>query len=411
MATAVTSLAALVIVLTLIGVAVGRYPWLRMNRATIALVGATALVALGALTLDQALASVHMGTLALLFAMMVINANLRIAGFFALVARWVMRRAHTPRRLLALVVLMSGLLSALFLNDTIVLAFTPMVLEIVLALERNPIPYLIGLVTAANIGSVATITGNPQNILIGATSGIPYLTFTAHLLPVAIAGLFLAWGMLVLLYPREFDRKPLHAWPVVPAPLPHPYLLRKTLAATAVMLALLLAGVAPPLAALIGAALLLVTRRLKPERVFHEVDWSLLVFFAALFVVAGAIRHTGLMPLLEAAAGPVLAHGTGPLTVAGAVLSNLVSNVPAVLLFRPLMAHAPDPQLAWLTLAMATTFAGNLTLLGSVANLIVAETAKRHDVRLGFMEYLRAGLPITLASLVLGAAWLALVSP
>jgi Na+/H+ antiporter NhaD/arsenite permease-like protein len=163
------------------------------------------------------------------------------------------------------------------------------------------------------------------------------------------------------------------------------------------------------LAALVGAALLLITRRLKPERVFHEVDWSLLVFFAALFVVTGAIGHTGLMPVLEGAAGPVLAHGTAALTIAGAVLSNLISNVPAVLLFRPLMAHAPDPQLAWLTLAMATTFAGNLTLLGSVANLIVAETAKRHDVHLGFMEYLRAGLPITLATLALGAAWLAWV--
>lgn len=407
MPTATDSLGAVVIVVTLIGVAIGRYPWLHMNRATITLVGATVLIALGALTLDQALASVDLHTLALLFAMMLINANLRIAGFFGLVARWVLRRASNPRRLLALVIFMSGLLSALFLNDTIVLAFTPLVLEIVLALERNPVPYLIGLVAAANIGSVATITGNPQNILIGATSGIPYLAFTAHLLPVALAGLGIAWGVLVLRYRGEFGHALPLATPTVEALIHHPYLLRKTLAATVLVLVLLSLGVAPPLAALVGAALLLISRRLKPERVFREVDWSLLVFFTGLFVVTGAIRHTQLMPVLESAAAPVLAGGTAALTAAGAVLSNLVSNVPAVLLFRPLIPHAPDPRLAWITLAMATTFAGNLTLLGSVANLIVAETARRHGVHLGFLEYLRAGFPITLASLILGATWLA----
>jgi len=152
-----------------------------MNRATIALVGAVVLIVMGAISLEGAYQALDLNTLALLFAMMVINVNLRLAGFFQVVGRRVVRWAHSPRQLLALVIGVSGLLSALFLNDTIVLMFTPLVLEIVLALRRNPIPYLVGLVAAANIGSAATITGNPQNMLIGAASGIPYISFVEYL--------------------------------------------------------------------------------------------------------------------------------------------------------------------------------------------------------------------------------------
>jgi Na+/H+ antiporter NhaD/arsenite permease-like protein len=364
-------------------------------------------VAIGAVSLEQAFTSLDLNTLALLFAMMIINVNLRIAGFFEGVSTWVMASARSPRMLLALLVLLSGLLSALFLNDTIVLAFTPLVLEIALALRRNPIPYLAGLVTAANIGSVATIVGNPQNMLIGTTSGISYVTFSANLLPVGFAGLVLAWLVIVVVYPKEFVSVTFAA-PVLRRQARHGYLLTKTLLATAVMLGLLLAGAPPTLAALVAASALLVTRRLKPERVFKEVDWSLLVFFAGLFVVTGVIERTPLLPVLEVLIRPALDHSVAAFAALAAVVSNLISNVPAVLVIRPAIEHAMQPDRAWLTLAMATTFAGNMTLLGSVANLIVAETARRHRVHLGFVEYLRAGVPITLASLGIGIAWLTL---
>ena len=215
----ITSIAALILIsLTLIGVAVGRYPWLRMNRATIALVGSTALILSGAITLDEAYAALDMNTILLLFAMMVINVNLRLAGFFELVTAKVIRLARTPRTLLAVLILVSGVLSAIFLNDTIVLMFTPLVLEITRALRRNPIPYLVGLVSAANIGSTATITGNPQNMIIGIASGIPFNEFTAALATVALAGLGIAWIVLVLVYRSEFyasrfERAPGHASP------------------------------------------------------------------------------------------------------------------------------------------------------------------------------------------------------
>jgi Na+/H+ antiporter NhaD/arsenite permease-like protein len=403
-----TWLALAIIVITLFGVAVGRYPWLRMNRATIALVGATALAAIGAISLEQAYAAIDLNTLLLLFAMMIINVNLRLAGFFRLVSGWVARWARSPRKLLALIIVASGVLSALFLNDTIVLVFTPLVLELTTALRRNPLPYLVGLVTAANIGSTATITGNPQNMLIGLSSGIPYAEFTAYLAPVAVAGLAVAWLVIVLVYRGEFGGAPFAQATPLTARRYRP-LLRKSLLATALMLAAFVLGAPIPLAALAAAALLLTTRRLKPQRVFQEIDWSLLVFFAGLFVVTGAIESTGLTERLFAVAEPIAQRGVAALTAVSVVLSNLVSNVPAVLLFRPLIPHFPDPPRAWLTLAAATTLAGNLTLLGSVANLIVAETARQRGVALGFVEYLKAGVPITLLTLVLAVVWLSFV--
>lgn len=406
--TAQQVVAGCVVALTIIGVAAGRYPLLRMNRATIALVGATALVALGAMSLEEAYASLDLDTLVLLLAMMILNANLRISGFFGIVGRWISNRARSARMLLGLLMLAPGLLSALFLNDTIVVMFTPLVLEITASLRLNPIPYLIGLATAANIGSVAAITGNPQNMLIGVASGIPFVTFSAYLLPVALVGLCLAWLVITGMY-RSDLRAYLSAQTEVRVRVYRP-LLWKSLAAVSGLVVALLAGVHIPLAALGAAAFLLITRRLKPERVFREIDWGLLVFFAGLFVVTGALETTGLSNRVFAAMLPVAEGGIPALTGVATVLSNLISNVPAVLLFRPFVPHFTDPQQTWLTLAMATTLAGNLTLLGSVANLIVAETASRRGVHLSFKEYLKAGLPITLLTLAAGVVWLLLVT-
>jgi len=401
--------ALLVIILTLAGVAVGSYPRLRMNRATIALVGATLLIVIGAVTLEQAYASIDMNTLVLLFSMMVINANLHISGFFQVVASRVVRWARTPRQLLALTVAVSGVLSALFLNDTVVLMFTPILLTITSSMKRRPVPYLIGLVTAANIGSTATIVGNPQNMLIGVSSRIPFTTFTASLAPVALVGLCLVWLVIVLVYRADFRTE------ILPVKLEYtvrPYrpLLRKSILATALMLAAFIGGVPVPLAALGAASLLLVTRRLKPERVFRDIDWSLLVFFSGLFVVTGAIEESDLSHRILEIIKPLIRHGLISLAAVSAILSNLISNVPAVMLFRPLIPGLMNTQSAWMTLAMATTLAGNLTLLGSVANLIVAEIAKAGGVHLSFKEYIKAGVPITILSLAWGVTWMLMIS-
>jgi Na+/H+ antiporter NhaD/arsenite permease-like protein len=396
---------ALIVAATLVGVAIGRWPWLRMNRATIALVGATVLMSFGIIPLEQAFHAIDWNTIVLLFAMMVLNVNLRRAGFFYRVISQMVRRARTPRRLLALIVGVSGALSAVFLNDTIALMMTPLVLELAFALRRNPLPYLVALVTAANVGSVAAITGNPQNMLVGLSSGISFVRFTLALAPVALAGLGVIWLVVTLVYREEFRKVELATALDLPGE-EDTTLLRKAMIATGLMLGGLISGAPIPLAALAAAAVLLISRRRDPEQVFEEIDWGLLVFFASLFVVTGAIETSGLGGDLFAWMRPWADGGPAKLTAVSLVLSNLVSNVPAVMLFRPVVPTLDQPHTAWLTLAMATTLAGNLTLLGSVANLIVAEIARRRGVRLSFIEYLKAGTPIAVLTLLLGVAWL-----
>jgi Na+/H+ antiporter NhaD/arsenite permease-like protein len=391
---------------TLAAVAVGEIPRLRMNRATMAVVGATLLLVTGVRTLDQAYAAVDADTLVLLFGMMVLNANLRLAGFFESSASVLVAAARTPGRLLGVTVALAALLSSLLLNDTVALGLTPLVLGMTRAAGLSPVPFLMAVATAANVGSSATLIGNPQNMIVGVTSHISFLRFAAMLTPQAVGGCVLVWIALRIVYRRELAPR-ISVPHAKGATVPDPILLRKSLVATGVLVASLLAGVAVPLAALAAASLLLVTRRTAPERVFAEIDWSLLVFFAALFVVTDAIDG-GVHGLgLAGRIGAWVDSGTAGLAAVTVVLSNVVSNVPAVLLLRGPVSQLADPEHGFLVLAMASTLAGNLTLLGSVANLIVAELARREKVELSFGEYLRAGVPITLATLALGTAWLA----
>jgi len=394
-----------IVILIYTGIAVGSVPYLRMNRAGIALVGAALLVLTGALTEEQAFKSIDIGTILLLGAMMVINVNLRLSGFFRWVATFTLRTAHTPKMLLALVIMASGVLSAIFLNDPVCLMFTPLLIELAQRLKRDPVPYLVGLGVASNVGSVATITGNPQNIIIGQASGIPYLEFLAYLAPVALVGLFICWGVIVMVYPREFSGK-LDAV-IVPVPHTYPPLLNRTMIVVAGLLVAFLVGVSVVTATCIAGGLLLISR-LRPQKLL-ALDWDLLAFFAGLFVVTGAIEAAGISRYLFVMFESVLKSGIPAFTVVTGVLSNVVSNVPAVLLLRPEMAAFANPKQAWLVLAMASTLAGNLTLLGSAATLIVAEVAKSRGVTVSFGAYLRAGVPITILTLIVGVLWLMVV--
>jgi Na+/H+ antiporter NhaD/arsenite permease-like protein len=399
---------ALIVILTYAGVAVGRVPGLRMSRASIALVGAAALIAIRAIDEKQAYAALDIGTILLLGAMMVINANLRMAGFFDLVSAWVIRLAKTPRVLLALVIVASGVLSAIFLNDPVCILFTPLVVDLTKRLGRNPIPYLIGLATAANVGSTATITGNPQNLIIGQASGIPYLTFLVHLGPVAAVGLALCWVIIVFVYRGEFNQ-PFSA----PTPMngeslkTYPPLLNRTVLVVLSLMVAFLAGLPIVSSACVAAGLLLVSR-LRPQKLL-AIDWELLAFFGGLFIVTGAIEVTGLSRDLFALTGSLLRGGVAPLSLTTGILSNIISNVPTVLLLRPEIATLPNAQQAWLTLAMSSTLAGNFTLLGSAATLIVAEIASSRQVKLGFIEFLKTGIPITVTTILVGIVWLSIV--
>ncbi|MBF0155660.1 MAG: anion transporter [Magnetococcales bacterium] len=386
-----------------------------MNRATISVTGATLLVITGAISWESASAAIDGDTIVLLWAMMVVNGHLRRSGFFARVA-WQVIGARLPAPLLLGVLMaVSGALSALFLNDTVVLAFTPLVIEVVLAAHLPPLPFLIGLAIAANIGSVATIIGNPQNMIIGLSSGIAFTRFLEALAPVAIGAMVIAWIVVVWLFREMLGWRRSLRWegrtsseaegsrsrPLSPPDLDRS-MLGKSLVAASLLVIALLSREGVPLAALGAASLLLISRRLSPESLFEEIDWGLLVFFSGLFVVTGAVNQIGVAPQMLSALYTGEAPNLASLTLVGAALSNLVSNVPAVLLLSPWVSSLPSPETAWLTLAMATTLAGNLTLLGSVANLIVAETARRRGIILGFSPYLRVGLPVTLLTLLWG---------
>lgn len=395
-----------IVVLTFAGIAVGRYPIIKSNRTTIALMGVALLVIAGQVRFEDLPAYLDFDTLILLFSMMVINANLKLAGFFTVAGQVLTRFARTPRNFLAFEILIVGLLSALFLNDTICLMFAPFLIQLTDSLKRNPLPYLVALATAANIGSTATLTGNPQNMIVGVASGIPYLDFTLALAPVALLGMGVIWFVLVRVYPYELRQG--DAFPPleqVEQPVSRP-LLAKTLLVAAGLLVAFLAGAPIALASFLAANVLLITRRHQPGQVFAEFDWTLLVFFAALFVVSGSLETSGVTRTMVDLEELARRANVWNLTAITSVLSNLISNVPAVLLLKPVVASMENARLGWLTVAASSTLAGNLTLLGSVANLIVAETADRWRIDLSFWEYTRSGFIITLISLLIGVLWL-----
>jgi Na+/H+ antiporter NhaD/arsenite permease-like protein len=395
-----------IVTLTFIGIALGKFPYLRSNRTTITLMGVGILLAAHQITFQQIGGFLSLDTLVLLFGMMIINANLQMAGFFRLAGAGLLRYTRSPKSLLALEIIVASVLSALFLNDTVCLMVAPLVLDITLGARRNPVPYLIALATASNIGSVATLTGNPQNMIIGTASHISYLQFAAALTPIALLGLGGIWLVLVLFYPEEF--RPGTIEPELGRPYFDRPLLTKSLLVTGGLLIAFLAGAPAAKAAFIAGCALLFTRRVNPSKMLEAIDTELLAFFAALFVVSGTIESSGLSARMFEFARPWLNGGAVVFSAIAVLLSNLVSNVPAVLLLKPLIGKLAHPQAAWLTLAATSTLAGNLTLLGSVANLIVAEAAARRGVKLPFLEFTRSAALITLISLVLGVGWIQL---
>jgi Na+/H+ antiporter NhaD/arsenite permease-like protein len=383
--------------------ALGKFPGLKIDRPAAAIIGAVGMVAFRIIAPGQALRFIDFPTVVLLFSMMLIVGSLHLAGFFEWNARLVLRHLK-PAYLLPAVIFTCGLLSAFFVNDIVCLVMVPFVLGITRRMRLNPLPYMLAVATASNIGSVATITGNPQNMLIGSYSHIPYRDFLLHLGPVAVAGLLLDWAVLHWLH---FRRQP--PLPIADQTIPLPEFNVSRLAKPAVVVTGVVVGFflgAPPaMVAALGAAAVLITRTVDPHKLYEEVDWGLLVFFVGLFLIVGGAQNAGIVDRMLEIAQHWNLQRLGVFTVAVAVLSNLVSNVPAVMLLKSLAPQFPHPHTAWLMLAMASTLAGNLTITGSVANIIVVESSKP-DVEVSFWDYFRVGLPITLMTLLLGWAWL-----
>ena len=398
--------ALLVFAVTYLAIAAGRLPGLSLDRPAAALLGAALMVATGVLTPAEAGGAVNGETLGLLLGMMILAAYLAEAGFFRWASWRVIRAAGTPRTLLWGLTLTAGALSAFLVNDTVCLMMTPLVVRLIDDARLPPLPFLLAVAFGANAGSVATLTGNPQNMIVGTLSGIPYVTFAAALALPALSALLCVAALLQWLFRRDLPRGPLSAAPLPPPPIDG-RLLWKALGATAACLAGFLAGLELAWTALFAAALLMAVAGRAPREALARVDWPLLVFFAGLFVVVAGVGRAGAAEAMFRAIAPALGEAPPRQAVVfglfSAGASQLVSNVPFVILAGTWIPRLADPKLLWLATALTSTLAGNLTVIGSVANIIVLELAGPKG-RVGFWHFLRYGAVVTSVTLVVSLA-------
>ncbi len=400
-----------------LGMFLGGLPRLKLDRSGVALLGAIAVIGLSGLPVEDAARAIDLPTIVLLFAFMVVSAQMRLGGFYGAVTRRVGAMPLSRNGLLAALIVVSGALSAVFSNDVICLAMTPVVARLCLQRGLNPLPFLIGLACAANIGSAATLIGNPQNMLIGSVLQLPFGGYVRQAWPpVAIAlvllWLWLAYGPGARTTPAP-DARPALPAAVAEAPPEEPAFdpwqtAKGLLVAGALMIIFLFTDWPRDVAALVGAGVLLLSRRLHSSHVLGLIDWPLLLLFMGLFVVNHAFETTGLAAQAVAWLGTQGVHLTdpGPLLVAGAVLSNLVSNVPAVMLLLPHLGGSGEQ--AGVMLALVTTFAGNLLLVGSIANLIVADLARQQGIVIDWKRHAVTGIPVTLLTLAVVWGWMKL---
>jgi len=391
-----------------LGMMLGELPGLKLDRTGIALLGAIVLVATERLTLDEAWAAIDVPTMALLLGLMVVSAQFRLGGFYTAVTRRLGASEHTPRGLLALVIVTAGMLSAVLANDIVCLAMAPVLVEVCARRGLNPAPYLIALACASNVGSAATLIGNPQNMLIGEVLDLSFARYLWDGGVPALAGLAVVWAVIDRVWQGRWHR----AMPV-PEVLAPRYdrwqTMKGLLVVAAVMAAFLFTGWPREVVALSAAGALLVSSQMASREMLGLVDWHLLVLFAGLFIVNAAVAQSGVLGGVFMAfrmAHLDLAH-PGVLFGVTTVLSNLVSNVPAVMLLLPVASH----ELAGPVLALASTLAGNLLIVGSIANIIVVDQARQLRVEIDWRTHARVGVPVTLATLALAAAWLLLIAP
>ena len=390
--------------LTYLGMALGRVPGLQIDRAGIAMIIAVVLVAMGAVPSGGVAGAIHFPTLLLLGGLMILSARVGASGFYDATASWIAGQAGRPLRLLALTIAIGGILSALLVNDIVVFAMTPLLCSGLAARNLDPRPYLFGLAAASNAGSAATLIGNPQNILIGQAGALGFWPYAADAVVPSLAALVVSYLCIAFVWRSSLATPVADAAPVI-APF-H----RRQVGICGIALVVLLALFATPLprevSALLVAACLMVSRVLPTRQLLDEIDVPLLILFAALFVINDAFARTGLP---EEAVRALASHDLLPDRVSFLVpitlfLSNTIGNVPAVVMMLRVWQGIPEGTLVGL--AILSTLAGNLFLVGSLANLIVAERAAALGVQLTFRDHARAGVPITIASMLLAGLWL-----
>lgn len=404
-------LAIIIFCLAYLGIALGRIPGLAIDRVGVALVGAIAMVIFGGVSLESAIRSINYSTIILLYALMIISAQLRLGGFYSWVAFKIVPHYKRPRRFLLIIMLVSALLSAVLANDIVCFAFTPILAFSLLEAGLNPLPFLIGLAVSSNIGSAATIIGNPQNMLIGQAGKLDFADFFFWCGPPSVLALFASYLALLLIFRFQFQASP----KTPPAERPrhfqpfNQWQTAKGLSAIIVLTVLFFTPIPRELSSIAVAGLLLCSRKMKSRQIMGLVDWHLITLFCALFIIIhGISQSTFLTMIMDRFSAMGLQITKLPvLTFFSIVLSNLFSNVPATMLLIRFL----DPQQysQWFTLAVSSTFAGNLFLLGSIANLIVVEQAAAYDIKITFRQHAAAGVPVTIISLAILVTWFLLI--
>jgi len=386
-----------------VGMILGGIPGLAMDRTGVALLGAIALLACGRMTSDAFFKAVDTPTLGLLLGLMVVSAQFRMSGFYAHLVRLMGRITASPPLLLAVLILATGLLSALLVNDIICLAAAPVLVEICVRRGLNAKPFLLALACASNVGSAATLIGNPQNMLIGQVLGLSFSKYIVDAGVPSMAGLVVVWAVIATMYRKRWREDPI-TLKVEPVRFNGWQTFKGSVVLVTIVLLFLFTPFKREIVALTAAGVLLCSRRLRSREMLGLVDWQLLILFISLFVVNYAMRESGNLDVVKHA---VMSNGVrieSPWCLFGlsVLLSNLVSNVPATMLLLPSATH----PMAGPVLALSSTLAGNLLVVGSIANIIVIDQASRLGVRITWVEHLRVGVPVTIFTLGLAAAWL-----
>lgn len=401
--------ALIIFIITYTGIIFTRLPKINIDRPSAAFFGAIAMIIFGVLTFEEAVKAIDYNTIALLLGMMIIIATLQLDGFFSLIASKALSVSKTPLKLLALIVFVTGISSSFLVNDAVVLLFTPVIITICRASGLNPLPYLMAEILSANVGSAMTITGNPQNMLIGINSNISYARFMVHLLPVSLIGMLIIIWVVKLFYPSDF-KKGVKLGCITQQFEYQAASMKFSIPIFALVILLFffsrMAYMSIPVIALAGASLILILGRIKPSIIIKNVDWVLLLFFASLFIVVEGAVKAGVMKGLIASdginnsiSGVAVIHGLS------LVMSQIVSNVPYTVMMLPVLKPMAGDVL-WLSLASASTLAGNATIIGAMANLIVIESASGFGIQIRFWEFFKVGILTTLLTFIVSILWI-----
>jgi len=394
--------------LAYVGIALGKIPGLIIDRVGVALLGAIAMVIFGVVSPESAVSSIDLPTILLLYSLMIISAQLRLGGFYTWVALKILPFYTRPRLFLWVFMVVSALLSAILANDIVCFAFTPVLAFSLIEADLNPMPFLIGLAVSSNIGSAATLIGNPQNMLIGQTGHLNFAQFFFWCSPPSLTALFVSYLIILWIYRKKFlgqDKK-------ISVEQKHPiqpfkkWQTTKGLVAILILIVLFFSSIPREFSAIGIAGVLLCSRKMKTRDIMGLVDWHLITLFCSLFVIIHGVSRSG---FLDDVMGRLPAmgmdlHNLAALTGISAILSNFFSNVPAAMVLIRFLD--PLDPVQWYTLAASTTFAGNLFLLGSIANLIVVEQAANYGIHIKFSEHAMVGIPVTVASLLILLGWL-----